>query len=61
MALIVKVYINSHCLIDTHVTRVSGKPPGHCMYVCPDGTAISHRYSDGAARLAIKILKRIKS
>jgi hypothetical protein len=60
MALIVKIFVNQHEIIDTHVVRTSGTPPGYCYYTCPDGVVIKHKYSDGAAKLAIKMLKRIK-
>ena len=59
MALIVKIFVNQRCILDTHVVRKHGTPPGFCYYETPDGTIIKHRYSDGAERLAIKMLKRL--
>ena len=60
MALIVKIYINETCIIDVHVCRVEGTPPGICTYEMAGGETIRHRYSDGAEALAIKLLKCVQ-
>lgn len=56
----VRVDINLVNLIDTHVVRVAGgtDPDDLNTYCLPDGRRLKHRYGDGAASLAIKILCR---
>lgn len=60
MALIVKVYINERCIIDTHTVRVHGKPGQLCTYEVPGGKRIVHHYDDGPEDLAITLLKLVK-
>lgn len=58
----VQVHINWWSLIDTHVVRIKGgsHPDDINTYRLPDGSTFRHRYGDGAAKLAIKMLRRIK-
>ena len=57
MALIVKVFINERCIIDTHAVRVMGSPGKPCMYSTDTGHVIAHHYDDGGAKLAMKLLE----
>ena len=59
MALIVKIFVNEHQILETHVVRIKGQPHKPCIYQCPDGSVIRHHYDDGAAKLAIKMLKKV--
>lgn len=57
MALIVRVYINEHCIIDTHAVRIKGQPFEICLYENDMGDYIRHDYNKGAAKLAMKLLR----
>jgi hypothetical protein len=58
MAIIVKVFINSRLIIDTHACRIAGNPHQECTYEDQDGEHFKHYYDDGAEQLAIKLLER---
>jgi len=57
MALIVKVFVNERCIIETHAVRIQGEPHTLCTYRLPNGRRIHHHYDEGGARLAIKLLE----
>jgi hypothetical protein len=57
MALIVRIYINQTCIIDTSAVRIKGQPHEMCTYLALDGRIIKHHYDRGAVALAIKLLK----
>ena len=59
MALIVKVFINQQEIILTYAQRIHGKPSEMCTYMTDKGAKIKHHYDDGAAKLAIKLLKKV--
>lgn len=59
MALIVRVFINDRCIIDTHAVRIKGQPGEMCTYRTDSGEVIKHHYDNGGAALAIKLLKPI--
>lgn len=58
----VRISINWTDIVDTHVVRVEGgcKPDDINTYQFQDGRTFKHRYGDGAVKLAMKILRRIK-
>lgn len=58
----VQIHINFTSILDAHVVRVKGgtDPNGMNTYQFPDGRRFKHRYGDGAVKLAIKMLRRIK-
>jgi hypothetical protein len=53
------IKINFTTILDTNVVRIKGgcKPDGINTYELPDGRTFKHRYGDGAAKCAIKLLK----
>ena len=57
-----QIHINFTPILDTHVVRIEGgmEPDDVNTYEMPDGVTFKHRYGDGAIKLAIKILKRLK-
>lgn len=59
--LIVKVYINNREIIMGYAVRRKGNedPKSINTYELNDGTMVKHRYGDGAAKLAQKIIKRM--
>ena len=57
MALIVKVFINDRCIIDTHAVRIMGKPHDMCLYKTDTNHILHHHYDAGGAALAIELLK----
>lgn len=59
MALIVKVYINNTPLIVKSAVRIKGTPGQLCMYKTDTGKLLMHHYDDGAAELAVKLLREL--
>lgn len=57
MALIVKVYINDRCIIETHAVRIKGQPHELCTYRTEYGKEIIHHYDKGPEKLACKLLE----
>jgi len=58
----VQIHINFTSILDTRVVRIAGdaEPDSLNTYEMPDGTTFKHRYGDGAVKLAIKMLRRLK-
>lgn len=58
----VQIHINAVSILDTYVVRIKGgtDPNDINTYELKDGRTFKHRYGDGAEKLAIKILKRVK-
>ncbi len=58
----VRIGINFTTILDTHAVRVEGgsEPNDINTYEMPDGLKFKHRYGDGAVKLAIKMLERLK-
>lgn len=58
----VQIHINFMPILDTHVVRIKGgmEPDDINTYRMPDGITFKHRYGDGAVKLAIKMLRRLK-
>ena len=52
-----KVFISDRCIIDTYAQRIMGGPRKPCMYKSDTNHLIPHHFDDGAAQLAIKLLK----
>jgi hypothetical protein len=57
MAMIVRIYINEHCILVRSCVRKKGKPGQMCEYETDDGRRIRHHYNDGAEELARKLLR----
>lgn len=57
----VAVYINNVPILVRSARRVDGEPGERCTYAVDDGRVISHRYDDGAAKLAIKLLQGVRT
>lgn len=57
MALIVRVYVNDRCIIETHCVRIKGQPGEMCTYQLDDGRVIKHHYDRGAAVLGSRLLR----
>ncbi len=55
----VRIDINFTNILDLHAVRIKGDSRPHTVntYQMPDGRKIKHRYGDGAAKLAIKMLR----
>lgn len=61
--LIVRLYVNSEHIGTVTARRIKGdtKPNSINTYVIDEGTeTIKHRYGDGAAKLAQKMLKHLE-
>lgn len=58
----VQIFVNFTPLVDTHVVRITGgtAPNDLNTYQLLDRRKLKHRYGDGAIKLAMKILRRIK-
>lgn len=58
----VRLHINFTPILDTHVVRIQGgcEPDDINTYEMIDGRKFKHRYGDGAIKLAIKMLRRLK-
>lgn len=56
----VVIYINNVPILARSARRVDGEPGELCTYKVDDGRTIRHRYNNGAAKLAIRILEGVK-
>jgi len=60
--LIVEIYVNNTFIARETAQRIKGgmRPDDINTYMLSDGETIKHRYGDGAARLAEKMMKKLK-
>lgn len=60
--LIVEIYVNNRLIGKETALRIKGStdPVSMNTYELSDGTIIYHRYGDGAAALAEKMMKKLK-
>lgn len=60
--LIVEIYVNSQLVGKETALRIAGgtDPDDINLYELSDGCEISHRYGDGAAALAEKMMSHLK-
>lgn len=56
----VAILINGQPIMARSAHRILGKEDEQCIYACDDGSKIMHIPTDGAIKLAIKMLKTIK-
>lgn len=59
--LIVEIYVNSNLIGKETAVRIKGgtHPNDRNTYELGDGTLLKHRYGDGAAKLAERMIKHL--